>query len=279
MPIARRILVVLAAALFLLGLHMLLLGSAPPRLRVLQINIASWPVGVRPLRILLFSDFHVATPGDTPARLEETVRRANALDPDIVLLAGDFLSTGTIGVHALGPGHSVAPLAGLRPRLGSFAVLGNHDYSHPRKVGRSLKALGIRLLDNDSARVGPLAVIGISDAASHHDDEPKAFEAWRRTGGVPIVFTHSPDIIPTLPSQFRLVLAGHTHCGQISFPFIGPLVTQSRFAGRYACGIVREHNRISVITAGLGTSGLPMRLGAPPDMWLISVGPSQNTPN
>lgn len=69
------------------------------------------------------------------------------------------------------------------------------------------------------------------------------------------------------------MLAGHTHCGQVALPLIGPLSTMSRYGRRYACGVVREGARTLVVTAGLGTSGIPLRLGAVPDMWLVEIGP------
>lgn len=69
------------------------------------------------------------------------------------------------------------------------------------------------------------------------------------------------------------MLTGHTHCGQIAPPLIGPLSTISEYGDRYACGVVREDGRTLVVTAGLGTRGISLRLGAVPDMWLVQVGP------
>jgi len=67
------------------------------------------------------------------------------------------------------------------------------------------------------------------------------------------------------------MLAGHTHCGQVApWPF-GPIVTQSRYGRRYACGVVHERGNTLIVTAGLGTSGLPLRIGAPPDLWLLTL--------
>jgi uncharacterized protein len=264
------------AALLLLAAYMVMLAGSAPVVRRLNLIDPQLPRSTEPLRILLMSDFHVSTPGDTPRRLDSTVKQANALRPDLILLAGDFIATGTLGVHRPGPGHSVAPLARLRARLGTFAVLGNHDYSYPTKLRRLLKEMGIRTLDNESVRAGPVAVVGISDAASRHDNVAAAFDSWKRSGGIPIVLTHSPDVITRLPKQFSVMLAGHTHCGQVRLPLLGAIVTSSRLGQRYACGIVRDAGRISVITAGLGTSGLPIRLGASPDIWLITLAGSGN---
>jgi predicted MPP superfamily phosphohydrolase len=262
----------LLAGLWLLGLHMLLLEGAPPRIRTLAVAMPGWPAAAPPLKVALLSDLHVATPGDTPELLADTVRRVNALGPDIVVLAGDFLSRETVHVHSYGPVPTVAPLAGLRPRLGTVAILGNHDYEQGSEVIAALADIGIPTLDNQAMRIGPLAVIGISDAYSHHDDTARAIASWQRIGGVPVVLTHSPDVIPGLPPEVTLALAGHTHCGQVSQPLLGPPVTNSIYGRRYVCGVVRDGARTSVITAGLGTSGLPLRLDAAPDLWLLTLG-------
>jgi hypothetical protein len=67
------------------------------------------------------------------------------------------------------------------------------------------------------------------------------------------------------------VLAGHTHCGQIVLPLIGPLETGSDYGRKYVCGVFRSGLKTLIVTAGLGTSHIPIRIGAPPDIWLISV--------
>ena len=77
-----------------------------------------------------------------------------------------------------------------------------------------------------------------------------------------------------------LVLAGHTHCGQVVFPLIGPLLSRSPrehwrrlYNPRYRCGLVRDPGRVVIVTAGVGSGTTPIRLGAPPDWWLVAIGP------
>jgi predicted MPP superfamily phosphohydrolase len=90
-------------------------------------------------------------------------------------------------------------------------------------------------------------------------------------GGAKLILSHSPDVFPELPADIGLTLAGHTHCGQIAPPLLGPIVTASRYGRRFACGLIREGGRSLIVTAGLGTSGLPLRLGAEPDLWLLTL--------
>jgi predicted MPP superfamily phosphohydrolase len=75
-----------------------------------------------------------------------------------------------------------------------------------------------------------------------------------------------------LGRHFPIVLAGHTHCGQIVLPLYGAIETGSKYGNRYLCGVIREHGRAVVVTGGIGTSLLPFRFGAPPDWWLVTLG-------
>ena len=267
----RRPAVLCVAAAWLLLVHMVLLAGSTPVIRSIRVAFPDWPVGATDLRIVFLSDPHTSTPGDTPRRLAETAARITALHPDLVLLGGDFIANVSFA-RIYTPAASLAPLAGLQARSGVFAMLGNHDWPDAARVRDTLAAAAIRPLDNDAVRVGPLAVLGVGDAYSHHADIPLTVRRWRAIGGIPIVFTHSPDSAPALPPAIRLLLAGHTHCGQVRLPLIGALTTQSRYGVRYGCGVVREGDRTIIVSAGLGLSGLPLRLGAGPDLWLVTVG-------
>ena len=95
--------------------------------------------------------------------------------------------------------------------------------------------------------------------------------ALAATPGTKVLAAHRPDEIVAAKGRVSLVLAGHTHCGQIVLPFIGPLETGSDFGDKYYCGVYRRRDTVLVVTAGLGTSHVPLRIGAPPDMWLITI--------
>ncbi len=105
---------VAAAAIGLLALHMVLLASAMPVVRHLTVHARNWPVGAPPLTLVLVSDLHVATPGDSPEHLARVVAQVNALQPDLVLIAGDFLSNGELLARSAPVDAAVAPLRGMR---------------------------------------------------------------------------------------------------------------------------------------------------------------------
>lgn len=234
----------------------------------------------RPVTIALLSDIHVGTAAMGPKRLGRIVAQVNALKPDLVVIAGDFIfGHDPKGAAKLGPA-MVGPLRELRAPLGVAAVLGNHDYwTGPQAVRVQLARAGVTVLENSAVSRGPVALGGISDDFSGHADVPATMRAARALGGPIVLVTHSPDVAPDLPVDAHLLLAGHTHCGQVLVfgQNIAPAV--SRYGRRYRCGLVREGARTVVVTAGLGTSGVPFRLGARPDVWLLTLMPAAMAPS
>ena len=228
----------------------------------------------RPVRVLLISDIHVGGPDMPPSRLSRIVAQVNAERPDVVLIAGDLVTEKRLATRLYSMAEAIAPLAGLRPRIGTFAVLGNHDHwADPAGARAALRRSGITVLSNDAAPAGPLAVGGLDDAFTGRDDLARTVAALRRLPGVPILVSHSPDPFPRVPADIRLMGAGHTHCGQVRLPILGAPKTMSQWGQRYACGRIDERGRTLIVTAGLGTSGIWFRLGAVPDLWVIELRP------
>lgn len=250
-------------------------ATAVPIERRATVDLIDFPAGAKPVRIALLSDIHVGNMGMRPQRLAEIVQAVNAEGPDIVILAGDFV----VGEHKEGTAKralDLAALAKLRAPAGVFAVLGNHDqWTDPDAIRRSLEQAGVHVLENTAVRRGSLALVGIGDRFSGHDDIARAVARAEAVGGIPVAFTHSPDISPDLPARFHILLAGHTHCGQVVAPLIGPVVRYSRarrlYDPKFRCGRVEDMGRVTFITAGVGSGTLPLRFNAMPDWWLITV--------
>lgn len=260
---------------WLLLVHMLLLASSDPVVRHLRYAPPTWPTSARPQRLVLLTDIHVSGPDMPPERLIRIVGKINRLRPDIILLGGDFVSARKLTTKRYSIEAALRPLASLRASSGVVAVMGNHDHwSDTAAVRRALLRAGVTILDNQAVRLGPLAIGGVDDDFTDHADINAVARRLERLGGVPILLSHSPDIFPATPPAIGLVLAGHTHCGQISFPFIGPLFTASHYGKRFSCGIVKKENQTMVVSAGVGTSLLPLRLGVAPNFWVIDIGPA-----
>lgn len=244
-----------------------------PVIRTAAMALPGWPAGQKPIRVALLSDIHLGSATMDAARLTRLVAIVNRARPDLVLIAGDLLHG--YRPAAVDPRELTRPLAGLRAPLGAVAVLGNHDWALGAEgVRRALAAAGIRTLDNAAIARGPLAIAGLGDDYTHHDRLAQTLAAVRRLSGARVMLAHTPDSMPRLPGDIALLLAGHTHCGQIVLPLVGAPVSVSRWGNRYRCGIVRENGRTVIVSAGLGTSGPPLRLGAPPDIWLLTLGGS-----
>jgi uncharacterized protein len=253
-------------------------ATRDPVIRLATLTVENWPKGEPPLKVLLLSDTHVAGPDMPPERLTRIIRQLNRLKPDLVLVAGDLVSEKRLATHIYTPKEITAPLGEFKSRLGTVVALGNHDHwFDPEAIEDGLRQAGVTVLKNEAIARGPLIIGGVDDDFSGHDDVPTTFAAMdAMSTAVPrVLITHSPDIVPELPSPVAAVFAGHTHCGQIVLPFYGPLSTVSRFRDRFGCGNINDKGQRVFVGAGLGTSILPLRYGAHPDVWLVTLGPPQ----
>ena len=272
MRLRSRLLLILALIVVALFAWMHHEARADPIVRRASIHLRGWPAGQNPVTVLLLSDVHIGSAAMDQPRLMRIVGQINALKPDLVMIAGDFVYGNDPVAGARYAVELVKPLSALRAPLGVVAIPGNHDYwAGQIGVPRALWKSNVTMLVNSATARGPLAIGGVADVFTLHADVPRMIHALDHLPGVKIVMTHSPDITTKMPPGIDLVLAGHTHCGQIVAPWYGPLVSVAK--ERYRCGIVRDGNRLTVVTAGIGTSDLPLRLGAPPDMWLLTLGP------
>ena len=230
------------------------------------------PPGSEPVRIALLSDIHVAGPDMPPQRLERIVAQINALRPDLVLIAGDLVSDKFLSTHIYTPEEIVAPLGKLEAPLGVIVAPGNHDHWYDMPgLAVELEQRGITLLANSAHKTGPLVIGGLDDDYTGRADLTKTLNAMAAFEGARLMLSHSPDPFPDVPNSVPLVLAGHTHCGQIGYPWGGSPATMSDYGQRYACGRVDEHGKSLFVGAGLGTSLAPVRLFTQPEMWLNTL--------
>jgi predicted MPP superfamily phosphohydrolase len=217
--------------------------------------------------VLLVTDLH-AGPFLSSRALGRALERAVATRPDVVLLGGDFATT---HLRELEPHLPV--LAGLRAPLGVWAVLGNHDHytEDPERLRAMLASADVRVLHNDVScleRDGArILLAGIDDLHWGRPDLPGAVERARSLDAdAPLVLlSHNPDVFFSAAALgVSLVLSGHTHGGQVRLPGLPVLVRMSRYRldeGRYR---FREANL--VVSRGIGASGLPLRIGCPPEI-------------
>jgi uncharacterized protein len=266
------------------GLWVAALSLGTERVALRRIAVPSPTLGAAlgDARVLHVSDLHVRQAGYRERRLLEL---AAAAAPDLIAVTGDLVEPPGRGMAA-----ELDPALAVMRRLGEIAptvaVLGNNDMPYPRKgesvdTGRLVAALEsarIVVLRNAAAlvsfrgrpRASEVYVLGVDDNFTHRDD---LYAALR---GVPsdapaILLAHSPDVVIDWDvSRFALILAGHTHGGQIRLPFIGALETQTRTP--YVEGLYQlpTGNWLHV-SGGVGASEIDVRFLAPPSITLLLI--------
>ena len=245
------ILAVLAISLAL-GLH-----SGPPEIRKWSIKHDSLP----PMRIALLADFHFSHPGDLEV-LSTVKRQMIDENPDLVLFAGDY-----IGSHDLYDDVSretlIKSLEALAYPKPAFAVLGNHDnWDSNDAWTRAFTGSTVKLIENQIDRITlngfEICIRGLGDIYSGHW---KPINVPEDCKNMTITLTHDPAGLLTPDALIEtLSFAGHTHCGQIAFPLIGPPIVPTGAPKDMHCG--RFHRGQSgVVSGGLGSSIVPLRFG------------------
>jgi len=249
----------------------------PASLRIERYEIVAprWPAACDGLRITVLSDLHVGSPFNGPTKLGRIIDLAQGTDPDLVLLAGDFVIRAVLGGRFTAPEETATHLRRLTAPLGVWAVLGNHDwwFDAPR-VRRALESVGIPVLEDAAVPVTSggceFWLVGISDFWEGRHDVNKALAQVPVSASI-LAFTHNPDVFPDMPARVSLTIAGHTHGGQVYIPFVGRPKVPSRYGERYAIGHVVEQGRHLFVSPGLGTSIIPVRFLVPPEISVVTI--------
>lgn len=271
----------LALMTFVLFLAVISLGyyyaTRDPIVRTAHVTMPHWPADTPAVSLLLIADTHVAGPDMPPERLRRILADLNRLKPDLVVLAGDYISEKRLATRLYSPSELAAPFAVLGAPLGVIAVPGNHDHwADLDAIVAELRKHNVTVIANDAVKRGPLIIGGVDDEFTDHDNLAATFAAMdaldqSETKSPRLILSHGPDIVPDLLAPVGLVVTGHTHCGQIVLPLYGPVSFVSRYGMRFNCGLIDDAGQKVVVTSGLGTSVLPLRFGAPPDVWLITL--------
>jgi uncharacterized protein len=247
----------------------------------------NWTSGLK-LSIGVIADVHAGGPLMPVERIRAIAERTNALKPDMVVLLGDFTASHKFKTRAVEPKEWAEALSVLNAPLGVHAVLGNHDWWEDRAamrarrgpvVGRrALERAGIPVYENDVVRLTkdgrPFWLAGLGDQWAFDDegvDDLPGTLAKITDDAPAILLAHEPDIFPQVPARVALTLSGHTHGGQLNLFGYAPFVP-SRFGTRYRYGHIVEEGRHLIVSAGLGCSSVPVRIGAPPEIVVIDVG-------
>ena len=260
-----------------------------------RLPIRDLPPGLHGLRLVYISDTHLGPRVDA-SYIRSVLDRAIALNPDVFLLGGDYIHNGP---------RQIDPAAALfRPLVATgrpvVGVLGNHDwYADGFASTRALRAVGITMIDNarafldaDTHRLTTpdphrpaapsrgLCLAGIGDLWQDRID-PAAALADVPADMPRLLLSHNPDaaedprVLGTAPGaaphRIDLMLSGHTHGGQVKFPFLPPLIVPSQFRFKYARGLIQGPAFPVLVSAGVGVSLIPVRIGVPPEILELTL--------
>jgi uncharacterized protein len=237
----------------------------------LTLELPHWPQALDGLRVGLLSDIHAGALHAGPSAIARAVERLNDEAPDLVLLLGDYIDAHPVWGGRVDPETIARELAGLRPPHGPFAVLGNHDWKQSGdRMWSALQNAGIDVLENRNVRAGDVYVAGVADLRMRRPDLPATL-AGIPPGAPTILLAHDPDMFPFVPARVALTASGHTHGGQVAIPLLRRPAIPSYYGERYARGHIVEDGRHLYVTSGLGTSGLPIRFLAPPEVVILEL--------
>ncbi len=224
------------------------------------------------LKVVFVADVH-AGPYFGKGRMRRLVEKVNGCEPDIVILGGDY-----VGGKARGAGIFYPAIKDIRASRAKLAVLGNHDvWEGADEARKGLREAGFEVLENSNSRIdvdgATLVVAGLDDLYTGCPDVTAAAECIEPEDTA-ILVSHNPDAfakaLPEVPDVWNLALAGHTHGGQVSLAGKA-MVVPSEFGSRYRSGWMEEEGVPILVSNGVGTVTLPIRLQTPAEFHVIAL--------
>ncbi|MBR6162604.1 metallophosphoesterase [bacterium] len=257
----------------------------PNRLEVNRYTVEG--SGLKDIKVVFAGDFHIKPYGQK--RLERIAGLINEENPDIVLSTGDYVCGHT--KHSTMPIENIAKTLGkIQSKYGFFTTLGNHDSWYGKEIiTKNLEENGIKVLSNKNIQLNiegqKLYIAGVED---YDTGKPDIDKALNEIENEPVLLlSHSPDMFGRYLGKTTLLLAGHTHGGQIRLPLIGPIFTASNHHDKYSKGWIEEKegkiievdetkpiklskdSKTMFVTRGIGVSILPFRFNCIPEIVVI----------
>jgi len=244
-------------------------------------------------KIVAIGDIHGGSNAVDEDKLQRIVELTNEQKPDLVVLLGDYVSQAVrnppIGDHNLKmPMHTIAVnLRGLSAKYGVVAVMGNHDDHYgSREIGDELRGIGVTVREDQMMTIEAggheFRILGLRDQLhidnwKSYTDRLKQVIADYGGSGPIIALEHSPDVLPiitgplSISPDLHLMLAAHTHGGQVWLPLLGTPIVPSSYGQKYSYGHVQENGVDMFVTSGVGTSILPIRFMMPPEIAVLTL--------
>jgi len=227
------------------------------------------------LRIAMIGDVHTDTRYINEAKLQKIVDLTNAQNPDVIVLLGDYMQGGRNNPNHVEPEVTARYLKNLKAPLGVYVILGNHDWWYNgEKVRHALENEGIPVLDDEVKELNwrgkSFWLAGLADLWTRPQHVTATIDK-APAGSTIIALTHNPDVFPNVPQTVPLLLAAHTHGGQVNIPLVGTPIVPSRFGSKYTAGHIFENGHHMYVTTGIGTSIMRVRFRVPPEIVILTV--------
>ena len=243
------------------------------RVRELDVPIAGLDKDLDGIRVLQLSDIHLSA-FLKESELARVIDAAVELRPHLAVVTGDLISLRGDRLD-----DCIRQLARVKADAGVFGCMGNHErYADAEKYAEDAAArVGIRFLRHQAQplRFGSatlnLAGVDYQSVAGRHV-YLKGAERLVAPGALNVLLSHNPDVFPVAARQgYNLVLAGHTHGGQVTVEILDQEINPARFLTPYVYGLYRLGNSVEYVTRGIGTIGIPARIGAPPEISVLRL--------
>lgn len=243
------------------------------RVREIDVAMAGLPKDLEGLRLLQLSDIHLSA-FLSEAELERVIDEAMGLRPHLVLVTGDLISGRGDPLDAC-----IRQVARLKPEAGIYACMGNHErYADAEEYAEQAgRRVGIDFLRGQrrQLRFGS-AAINLAGVDYQRFWDRKVYlreaEGLVAPGAFNVLLSHNPDVFPVAAHQgYDLMLAGHTHGGQVTVEILERGINPARFFTPYVYGLYRAGHSAAYVTRGIGTIGIPARIGAPPEISVLRL--------
>jgi predicted MPP superfamily phosphohydrolase len=243
------------------------------RVREVDIPLAGLPPDLDGLRILHLSDIHLSA-FLSESEFARVIDASLHLHPQLAVVTGDLISGRSDPLDAC-----IRQLARLKADAGVFGCMGNHEHYTRAEdyTERQSARLGIRFLRGEAQTLrfgnATLNLAGLDfQAQGDRSQYLRGAERLLVPGATNLLLQHSPDVFPAAARQgYNLLLAGHTHGGQVTVEILDRSINTARFFTPYVYGLYREGNAAAYVTRGIGTIGIPARIGAPPEISLLRL--------
>jgi predicted MPP superfamily phosphohydrolase len=264
--------VLMAAPLAVMG-YGSLIQRTDFRVRELDAPLPGLPQDLDGLRILQLSDIHLSV-FLSEAELARVIDAAIGLRPNLVVVTGDLISSKGDPLDAC-----IRQLARIKAEAGVFGCMGNHERyaSAEQYTAEAGLRVGIRFLRSQSQQLrfgnSTLNLAGVDyQSLAGKQDYLRGAERLIVPGACNVLLSHNPDVFPVAAQQgYNLLLAGHTHGGQVTVEILDRSINPARFFTPYVYGLYRSGAAAAYVTRGIGTIAIPARIGAPPEISVLRL--------